>query len=135
MVNLIFMSLERYVAMEHKSSMLGQKLRTIVILLTTTSLTTTSSTYTSSSIRGLNRLRRDSMVRQECLTYIKIQFPIRINNLLTSILSPPQAAGYYGRTPTSLEPSAPSDGPEILYNERKSKPPQGAGNLTQRRLK
>ena len=52
----------------------------------------------------------------------------RINNLLTSILSPPQAAGYYGRTPTSSEPSAPLDGLEILYNERKSKPSQGSGN-------
>ncbi len=32
MVNLIFMSAERYVDMEHKSSILGQKLRAIVIL-------------------------------------------------------------------------------------------------------
>ncbi|HCE45147.1 MAG TPA: hypothetical protein DET40_16520 [Lentisphaeria bacterium] len=29
-----------------------------------------------------------------------MKLPRLINNLLTSILSPPQAAGYYGRTPT-----------------------------------
>jgi hypothetical protein len=52
----------------------------------------------------------------------------KIKNLL-AILSPPQATGYYG------PPPSPHGGPESLYNKRKSKPPQGVGNLTQLRLK
>jgi hypothetical protein len=37
---------------------------------------------------------------------------MEIKNLLTGILSPPQATGYYGRPPS------PHGGPKILYNKR-----------------